>query len=231
MRAKKWIIGVVVLALLLSALFISVSANNDPSFYFELNVDGQDTVTVHTGDVITVSLYLYRTDADTLYTMYAMQDEILYDTSYFELVKGSISHAPEIKSTDIGFGDGLRKVYMNFLSFNGGVQWQPKVCVGTFQLRVIGNSGSSVICNENCLVSYKDGTGSFDCSSNILTVIVNDKETNVYDIDGDGIVSESDVTMLMSILVGNTYSETTYDFDNDGELTIYDCVLLIQQIQ
>ena len=231
MRAKKWIIGVVVLALLLSALFISVSANNDPSFYFELNVDGQDTVTVHTGDVITVSLYLYRTDENTPYPMYAMQDEILYDSSYFELVEDSVTLSPEIQSTDISVGDEMRKLYMNFLSFIGGVQWQPKVCVGTFQLRVIGNSGSSIICNENCLVSYKDGTGSFDCSSNILTVTINETAKNVYDIDGDGIVSESDVTMLMSILVGNSSSETTYDFDNDGELTIYDCVLLIQQIQ
>ena len=231
MKIKKWAIVVIIFTLLLSALLISVGAKNDPTFYFELNANGQDTLTVNTGDVITVSLYLYRTDENTPYTMYAMQDEILYDSSYFELVEDSVTLSPEIQSTDISVGDEMRKLYMNFLSFIGGVQWQPRVCVGTFQLRVIGNSGSSIICNENCLVSYKDGTGSFDCSSNILTVIVNDKETNVYDIDGDGIASESDVTMLMSILVGNSSSEITYDFDNDGELTIYDCVLLIQQIQ
>jgi hypothetical protein len=36
--------------------------------------------------------------------------------------------------------------------------------------------------------------------------------------------------MLMSVLVGNTEADTLYDFDFDGALTIYDCVLLMQQI-
>lgn len=50
------------------------------------------------------------------------------------------------------------------------------------------------------------------------------------DVDGDGTVSEADVTLLMSILVGNTEADELFDFDSDGELTIYDCVWLMQQI-
>lgn len=52
-----------------------------------------------------------------------------------------------------------------------------------------------------------------------------------YDIDGNGVVEESDVKDLLSILVGNSPSETLPDLDFDGVLTIYDCVLLMQQIQ
>ena len=52
-----------------------------------------------------------------------------------------------------------------------------------------------------------------------------------YDIDGNGVVEESDVKDLLSILVGNSPSETMPDLDFDGKLTIYDCVLLMQQIQ
>ena len=51
-----------------------------------------------------------------------------------------------------------------------------------------------------------------------------------YDADGNGTVDQSDVELLMSILVGNTETEALYDFDFDGKLTIYDCVLLMQQI-
>ncbi len=51
-----------------------------------------------------------------------------------------------------------------------------------------------------------------------------------YDVDGNGIVEQADVTMLMSVLVGNTETDAVFDFDFDGELTIYDCVLLMQQI-
>jgi len=51
-----------------------------------------------------------------------------------------------------------------------------------------------------------------------------------YDVDGDGAVTEGDAQLLLSILVGNTESEALFDFDFDGVLTIYDCVLLMQQI-
>ena len=51
-----------------------------------------------------------------------------------------------------------------------------------------------------------------------------------YDADGDGTVTEGDAQLLLSILVGNTETETVFDFDFDGILTIYDCVLLMQQI-
>ena len=52
----------------------------------------------------------------------------------------------------------------------------------------------------------------------------------VYDADGNGAVDQADLTLLMSVLVGNTETEVLYDFDFDGKLTIYDCVLLMQQI-
>ena len=51
-----------------------------------------------------------------------------------------------------------------------------------------------------------------------------------FDVDGNGMVDQADVELLMSILVGNTETETLYDFDFDGALTIYDCVLLMQHI-
>ena len=55
-------------------------------------------------------------------------------------------------------------------------------------------------------------------------------KTPAYDVDGNGVVDQADVELLMSILVGNTETETLYDFDFDGVLTIYDCVLLMQQL-
>jgi hypothetical protein len=52
----------------------------------------------------------------------------------------------------------------------------------------------------------------------------------VYDADGNGAVDQADLTLLMSVLVGNAEAEVLYDLDFDGKLTIYDCVLLMQQI-
>jgi hypothetical protein len=56
-----------------------------------------------------------------------------------------------------------------------------------------------------------------------------DKTPN-FDVDGNGTVEEADLTLLMSILAGNTETEELYDFDFDGVLTIYDGVLLMQQL-
>ena len=52
----------------------------------------------------------------------------------------------------------------------------------------------------------------------------------VYDADGNGAVDQADLILLMSVLVGNAEADTLYDFDFDGKLTVYDCVLLMQQI-
>ena len=64
--------------------------------------------------------------------MYAMQDEIRYDSSFFRLVEDSALLGKGIQSTDISVLGGFREFYMNFLSFSGGEQWQPKTRVGSF---------------------------------------------------------------------------------------------------
>jgi hypothetical protein len=55
-------------------------------------------------------------------------------------------------------------------------------------------------------------------------------KTPVYDVNGDGAVEENDARDLLSMLVGNSEPETLPDLDFDGAFTIYDCVLLMQQI-
>ena len=85
---KKSIRFLLTLLVLVSALALQSFAA-EPEFRYELTVDGKDTVEVTQGDVITVTLHLYRTDAEAPYTMYAMQDEIRYDSTFFELVEGS----------------------------------------------------------------------------------------------------------------------------------------------
>ena len=80
----------------------------EPTFLFALKVNGKDTVTVLPGDIITVSLYLKRTDQAEGYSMYAMQDEIRYDSTFLELVEGSAVLSDGISSTDIAMVDRYR---------------------------------------------------------------------------------------------------------------------------
>ena len=127
--------------------------DSSKSYLFELSIDGSDTKHAAAGDIVTVLLTLKRTDKDEGYTMYAMQDEICYDPAFFELVQGSAMSAAAIETTDISLRGGLRAFYMNFVSFGGGEDWDASTMIGTFQLKVIGTSGSSVIRNTEMQVA------------------------------------------------------------------------------
>ena len=215
------------------------AAAGDPEFTYELTVDGKDTVEVNTGDIITVTLHLLRSDAQEPYTMHSMQDEIRYDTNFFELVQGGELLGSGIQSTDISVLGGFREFYMNFVTFSGGVQWEPKTRVGSFQLKVIADSGVTTITNEDFLVSLKDGSGSYLCDANKLTVILSTDctvkfETNggtplepVQAIYGETIARPADPVREGKVLVGwfkDIHLTEEWDFATDtvnGNMTLY----------
>lgn len=170
---KRFLVVLLGILLIISLLSIHAAADEQtPEFYFELSIDGQDTKEVHPGDTITVALKLYRTDSNTPFTMYAMQDEIHYDHTFFELINDSAVLGEGITSTDIAMVDEFREFYMNYLSMSGGTQWNPDTLIGTFQLRVIAESGVTTINSRDYLVSHYDGSGSYPCEANQLTVIL-----------------------------------------------------------
>lgn len=239
MNLKKWFIFLLTLLLLLPGLVQPVLAAEDPEFRYEMTVDGKDTVEVKTGDIITVTLHLYRTDEDAPYTMHAMQSEIRYDSNFFELVEDSALLMSGIQSTDISVLGGLREFYMNYVSFSGGAQWQSKTRIGSFQLKVTGESGVTTVTNEDFLVSLPDGSGSYKCESNVLTVILSTDctvkfETNggspidpVTAIYGELLERPEDPTREGKHLVGwykDIHLTEEWNFDTDtvkGNMTLY----------
>lgn len=172
------------LLLLIPMLSLTVSAAGDPVLNYELSIDGLNVKEAEPGDIVTVTLYLQRTDADEPYTMYAMQSEIRYDSAFFELVEDSAHLYDGINTTDISVGGGFREFYMNFVSLSGGTQWQARTRVGSFQLKVIGTEGVSTITNEDFLVSLPDGNGSYPCETNELTVILTTDCTVKFESNG-----------------------------------------------
>ena len=148
------------------------AAEEERTFCYELTVDGKDTVTVQKGDIITVTCTLERTDAAQEYLMYAMQDEISYDSSCLRLIEDSVMTKNEIQTTDIAIQDDMRRFYVNYVSMEGGSLWKERVLLGNFQMEVTGESGKTHVISENFLVSKKDGTDSYFCEAKDLTVII-----------------------------------------------------------
>ncbi len=177
--------------LLLAGCLLPVLAEDASRVYrFELSIDGKDTKEVETGDIITVTFYLNRTDSGEASDMYAMQNEIRYDSSFFRLVDGSAMLGSGISSTDIAVEEPYREFYMNFVSFSGGESWEAEKLIGSFRLEVIGTSGVTKITSEDYLVSTADGMDSYKAEANDLTVILSTECTVKFQSNGGTEVPE-----------------------------------------
>lgn len=172
------------------SLFILMSVpvyaeeNSTPTFLFEMSIEGNDTKEVSYGDIITVDLKLNRTDMEHPYTMYAMQDEIRYDSDFLELMEDGFIIPDKFTSTDIANTDNFREFYVNFLSLSGGEQWDASTKLGTIRFKVVGKSGVSKITSQDYLVSLKDGSGTYSCKANEVTVIVSTECTVKFESRG-----------------------------------------------
>lgn len=194
MMWMKKILSIVLAILLAASVFVTAYAVDDAqAFLFDLSCNGKNTVEVNTGDVITVTFRLCRTDASDPYTMYAMQNEIAYDSSFFELVEDSIVLKDGAVATDVAMVDQFNELYMNFLSMSGGTQWNADELIGSFQLKVIADSGVTSIENTSYLVSTQDGSGKYLSEASDLTVVLTTHCTVSFDSNGGTPVADQTV--------------------------------------
>lgn len=169
----KKILTVILAGLLLIAFAMPVFATDTSrEYFFELAVDGKDSKQVQKGDIVTVVFTLYRKDSKEDDLMYAMQNEIRYDSKFFKLMEGSELLSNGISTTDIGLRDDYREFYMNFVSLAGGEIWPAEKLVGSIRLEVIAESGVTKITNQDYLVSAKDGKDVYSASCQDVTIIL-----------------------------------------------------------
>ena len=181
---KKLISLLLTVVLLLSCVPTAFAADNSRKYLFELSVDGKATKEAQPGDIITVVFTLNRTDSSSDYEMYAMQNEIRYDSEVFKLVEGSAMLSDGISTTEIGLRDSFREFYMNFVSLSGGETWKASRLVGSFQLEVIGTSGVSKITNQDYLVSTADGKDTYAAECQDVTIILSTECTVNFQANG-----------------------------------------------
>ena len=189
------------------------AADTDMSFSFSITSDGKSEKRVETGDIITVVLTLKRTDNESPYTMYSMQDELRYDSKFLELVEDSWVTMNGVNSTDIAMVDNYREFYMNYLSFSGGAQWKATSTIGIVQFKVIGTSGATKITNQDFLVSLPDGSGGYSCTASNLTLIVTNDCTVSFESNDGSYISNMTVTFGDKLDPLDIPDREGYDFD------------------
>lgn len=237
---KRFLSAVLVICVLLSSAIPAARAvDTSREYLFALSVDGASQKEVQTGDIITVVFTLYRTDTDGESAMYAMQNEIRYDSDFFTLVEGSAMLSSGITTAEIGLRDHYREFYMNFVSLTGGESWSEKRLVGSFQLQVTATSGVSKITNEDYLVSTAAGDDGFTAKCQDVTIIVSSECTVKFESNGGTAVSSQTVTYGEKLERPNNPTRDGYrflgwykdidlqipwDFDADtvqGNMTLY----------
>ena len=235
----KGILASIIVLIMLCTMSISTLANDSRSYEIELAVNGNHEVQASAGDVLTVTMTLKRTDSKDDAKMYAMQDEIRYDPAFFEVVEGSAMMMSGMEVTDVKLIDGYHAFYVNFLSMNGGESWKADTLLGSFQIKVLGDKGSSMLKNENCLVSKKNGSGSYEVAKKDLLVIVSSECTVKFDSMGGSTVEEQTVLFGEKInqpenptrdgyrfngWYSDIYLKNEWDFDRDvvtDNMTLY----------
>lgn len=227
------------LLLTLSCSLGALAVDNSMQFHFDLTVDGEHTKNVLHGDIITVVFALNRTDSTQNYTVYGVQNEIEYDPSFLEFVEGSALLMPGIDKSQVSLVGGMQRFYMNFLSLGGGTEWLATTTLGSFQLRVIAETGVTHIRNKANFVSTKDGADYYASTKDDVTIILSGECIIRFDPNGGSAMDEirvpygekiprpADPTREGKYFAGwYTDIERTHlwDFDNDtveGNMTLY----------
>lgn len=176
------------LAALIFLLPVTAWAEEEPQFRFVLSVEGETEEQVQPGDVITAALRLKRTDSDDGYAMYAMQDEVVYDPAFLQLLPENTMTADGVRTADVAAADGCRACYFSFVAFDGAADWAADTVVALFQFRVIGEDGASALCSRNFLVSREDGQEKYDASSADAAVVVSDQCVVKFDTGGGSVL-------------------------------------------
>ena len=236
----KKLISILLFCLLLISFALPVqAADTSREYFFELAVDGKDSKQVQKGDIITVVFTLYRKDSNEDALMYAMQNEIRYDSNFFRLVEGSELLSSGISTTDIGLRDEFREFYMNFVSLSGGESWNAEKLIGSIRLEVIADSGVTKITNQDYLVSTADGENSYSASCQDVTIILSTDCTVTFESNGGSAVEAQKVIYGETVTrpedpVREGYSlegwygdidlQNPWDFETDtvqGNMTLY----------
>lgn len=160
--------------LLLAALLLmpAVTCADAPEYIFLLTADGAAERRASAGDTVTVTLVLRH--AAGAGTVYAAQDEIIFDPAFFALEPDSVLTHSGVKTSTLLLRDGRQAVYMSFVSYGSGVDWAEETVLGSFRLRVLAESGTGVLCSSNYLVSSQDGMTRFSAGAEDASVVVSE---------------------------------------------------------
>jgi hypothetical protein len=196
---RKLISAMLAVLILTSVLSVAALAeDSSQTFEFALSSDSKTSVTLSKGETVTVQFTLKNAGANGSYPLYAMQNEITYDGSVFELVQGSIALSDEAvqylptislaNNTGIRDAEGtsLKRVLFSWYSQKlNGDEVPSSLYIGSFKLKAL-KSGTGTIENANNFVTTQDGQDHYASTETALAFTVKGTDTSGGGAGGGG---------------------------------------------
>lgn len=227
--AVKRILSILLIMAICSSLFLAVyAAPSDLSLTYDISCAevaiGEDAhdITVPANDIITVS-FTISNDGGEEFSLESFQNEIYFDTSFFEFLGGSFDSS--FGGGEKVYSDGEHRVYVNTNDRNN---YEAAHTAATFKLRVIEDTLGAKSVIETKLPKATDADGNTVEEANItennLTVTIGEPvptHTLTYVIDGNSEavrIVENRVTNLKFAPEKDGYQFAGWDIDG----TIYE---------
>ena len=234
MHKPKFVITLI--ALILCSFFLSprVYAAEDTtrSYDLQLTVNGGKVASVAVGDEIALEVVLERTDAGKTgsYTMYSMQDEIIFNSRYFSLMDSGKAIADGYNFDTTTLSDGIRQrvIISRLVMSPDGVETPDSLLIASFNLKALKPVNDMSITSNNYKVNSRTAD-TYTTTSNDVTVTVTGPGPTTYGVTfsgGEGArgtapsVGAKEAGARFT-LPANTFTRDGYDFTgwHDGTKT------------
>ncbi len=176
---KKAVSLLLTLALVFALAIPALAVDESQQYLFELRpADGGGGASVKVGDEFTLEFYLTRLDLDEneMYTLYAMQNEVQYNTEYLDLV--GVELIEDFGGSRVNYinrSDGVhRRILINSGS-NGMGEYAAHMLVAKMTFKAL-RDGEPAVTNESAAVATPTGSDHYMSVAKNVTVTIGDGE-------------------------------------------------------
>jgi hypothetical protein len=164
-----------IFSLVLLSPMVYAATDSSRSYNFDLSVNGGYTATVAVGDEISLEVVLERTDGGKSgsYAMYSMQDEIIYDSTYFALEESSRLVADGYNFNVCTMDDGIRKriILSRLETSSDGIDTPDSLTIARFNLKTLQPVQGISIISKDYKVNSKNAD-TYIITANDVTVTI-----------------------------------------------------------
>lgn len=216
---------VLIVCLILSSVVIWAATDTSKSFQIELLANGCTSALVGAGDEVTFQVKLSRTDEGRSgsFTLYSMQDEIIYDSRYFSFVEGSQEPAASFDFNIRTLDDGVTKriIISRLVMGQLGVMVPDDLVIASFKLKAIASIAEGSVLSRNAKVNTRDGDTYITTTNDVNVTVTGLSPAHhaLRFIGNDSYNALPDGTKLMVLTAKSKLSD--HVFDSGGQAMFY----------